>query len=39
MNDLTDKEDKELDALLSGGLFALTIGLALVGAIFLLNLG
>lgn len=36
MNDLTDKE---LDALLSGGLFALTIGLALVGAIFLLNLG
>lgn len=36
MDDLTDKE---LDALLSGGLFALTVGLALVGAIFFLNLG
>jgi len=36
---MDDMTDKELDALLSGGLFALTIGLALVGAIFLLNLG
>ena len=36
---MDDMTDKELDALLSGGLFALTVGLSLVGAIFLLNLG
>lgn len=36
MDDLTDKE---LDALLSGGLFALTFAFALLGLIFLLNLG
>lgn len=35
MDDLTDEQ---LDALLSGGLFALTFALALVGAIFLLNI-
>lgn len=34
-----EREDRELDALLAGGLFGLTIALAMVGAIILLNLG
>jgi len=32
-------EDKELDALIAGGAFVLLIGLALMGLIYLVNLG
>jgi hypothetical protein len=38
MND-EELQDAELDALLSGGLFVVTVAFAVVGAIILMNLG
>jgi hypothetical protein len=34
-----EHEDRELDALLAGGLFGVAFAFAIVGAIILLNLG
>ena len=34
-----EREDRELDALLAGGLFGVAFTFAMVGAIILLNLG
>jgi hypothetical protein len=34
-----EREDRELDALLAGGLFGFAVALAMVGAIILLTIG
>jgi hypothetical protein len=36
---MTNKEDKELNALIAGGVFAVTVALAVVCAVLLVRLG